>query len=136
MPPVPVWFSSVKFINRPAMWNFISTFVFDLRIHACLLPSSFLLYKSSRFIFEFCCHFSYPYPPQENMAPQQRHPGRTPRTLTRNSLSSSGNSPLTSIQSSRSRHRHSARAQLSPLSGSKLDVYAGIYRMEDDTARL
>ena len=52
------------------------------------------------------------------MAPQQRHPGRTPRTLTRSSLASSGNSPLTSIQSSRSRHRHSARAQHSPLSGS------------------
>ena len=52
------------------------------------------------------------------MAPQLRHPGRTPRTLTRNSLASSGNSPLTSIQSSRSRHRHSARARYSPLSGS------------------
>ena len=54
------------------------------------------------------------------MAPKQRHPGRTPRTLTRNSLSSSGNSPLTSIQSSRSRHRHSARARHSPLSGSTI----------------
>ena len=83
-------------------------------------PSSFLLYISSKldFVFEPCCHFSYLNPPQENMAPQQRHPGRTPSTLTRNSLSSSGNSPLTSIQSSRSRHRHSARARHSPLSGS------------------
>ena len=52
------------------------------------------------------------------MAPQQRHTGRIPRTLKRNSFSSSGNSPLTSIQSSRSRHRHSACARHSPLSGS------------------
>ena len=71
-----------------------------------------------RFISEPCCHFSHPNPPQENMAPQQRQPGRTPRTLTRSSLASIGNSPLTSIQSSRSRHRHSARARHSPLSGS------------------
>ena len=52
------------------------------------------------------------------MVPQQRHPGRTPRTLKQSSLASSGNSPLTSIQFSRSRHRHSARARHSPLSGS------------------
>ena len=104
-----------------AMWNFMSTFDFDLRIHAYLLhiPASYYTSHSSLdFIFEPCCHFSYPNPPQENMAPQQRHPGRTPRTLKRSSLASSGNSPLTSIQSSRSRHRHSTRAQLSPLSGS------------------
>ena len=103
------------------MWNFMSSFDFDLRIDACLLhlPASYhTSHPSLDFVFEPCCHFSYPNPPQENMAPQQRHPGRTPRTLTRNSLVSSGNSPLTSIQSSRSRHRHSARARHSPLSGS------------------
>ena len=104
-----------------AMWNFKSIFDFDLRIHSCLLhhPASYYTsHPSLYFVFEPCCHFSYPNPPQENMAPQQRHPGRTPRTLTRNFLSSSRNSPLTSIQSSRSRHRHSARARHSPLSGS------------------
>ena len=99
----------------------MSTFDFDLRIHACLLhlPASYYTsHPSLDFVFEPCCHFSYPNPPQENMTPQQRHPGRTPRTLKRSSLASSRNNPLTSIQSSRSRHRHSARARLSPLSGS------------------
>ena len=104
-----------------ATWNFMSTFDFDLRSHACLLhlPASYYTSRAClNFLFEPCCHFSNPNPPQENMAPQQRHPGRTPRTLTRSSLASSGNSPLTSIQSSRSRHRHSARARHSPHSGS------------------
>ena len=104
-----------------AMWNFMSTFDFDQRSHACLLHLPVSYYTSHpglEFVFEPCCHFSYPNPPQENMVPQQRHPGRTPRTLKRSSLASSGNSPLTSIQSSRSRHRHSARARHLPLSGS------------------
>ena len=78
-----------------AMWNFMSTFDFDLRIHACLLHHPASYYTS-----------------------HLRYPGRTPRTVKRSSLASSGNSPLTSIQSSRSRHRHSARARHSPLSGS------------------
>ena len=99
----------------------MSPFDFDLRSHACLLhlPASYYTSRAClNFLFEPCCHFSYPNPPQENMALQQRHPGRTPHTLTRSSLSSRGNSPLTSIQSSRSRHRHSTRARHSPLSGS------------------
>lgn len=50
------------------------------------------------------------------MVPRQRHSNRTPRTLTRNSLAAnSGNSPLTSIQSSRRRNTH---ARNSPRSGS------------------
>ena len=40
------------------------------------------------------------------MVPGQRHPNRTPRTLTRNSLIAGGSSPLASIQSSRHRHTH------------------------------
>ena len=56
---------------------------------------------------------------QENLVPGQRHTTRTPRTLTRNSLSNSGSSPLTSIQSSRRRHMH-ARTN-SPRSGSVRD---------------
>ena len=103
------------------MWNFMSTFDFDQRSHSCLLhlPASYYTsHPGLKFVFEPCCHFSYPNPPQENMVHQQRHPGQTPRTLKRSSLASSGNSPLTSIQSSRSRHRHSARARHSPLSSS------------------
>lgn len=42
---------------------------------------------------------------KENIVPGQRHTtNRTPRTLTRNSLSHNTNSPLASIQSSRQRH--------------------------------
>ena len=84
-----------------AMWNFMSTFDFDLRIHACLLHIPACYYTSHPsfdFVFEPCCHFS--------------------PTLKWSSLSSSGSSQLTSIQSSRSRYRHSSRARFSPLSGS------------------
>lgn len=53
------------------------------------------------------------------MVPRQRHSSRTPRILTRASLSTnSGNSPLTSIQSSRNRH---TLARNSPHSGSVRD---------------
>ena len=55
---------------------------------------------------------------QENLVPGQRHPSQTPRTLTRNSLTNSGSSPLTSIQSSRHRHMHIWN---SPRSGSIRD---------------
>ena len=64
-----------------AMWNFMSTFDFDLRIHACPLHLPVSYYTSHPgldLVFESCCHFSYPNPQQENMAPQLRHPGRTP----------------------------------------------------------
>ena len=124
---MPVWLNRV---------NVIQSIMFKVRASCAaraakpcmsITTSSVILYHpasyytshpSLDFVFEHCCHFCYPNPPQENMAPQQRHPGRTPRSLKQSSLISSGNSPLTSIQSSRSRHRHSASARHSPLSGS------------------
>ena len=49
------------------MWNFMSTFDFDLRIHACLLylPASYYTsHPGLEFVFEPLCHFSYPNPSQ------------------------------------------------------------------------
>ena len=83
------------------------------------LKGLYILYKSGMFgLFSNFAAVTSLILTLHNMAPQQRHPGRTPHTLAWSSLSRSGNSPLTSIQYSGSRHRHRARAWHSPLSGS------------------